>query len=61
MSDETLLEPMMMMMVGEIASVKNTAHDFGQFTRIGDHIDEVSYGFNVMFVVDGEGQRFFGK
>ena len=47
--------------LGEIRPIKNTANDFEQLTRIGDHIHEVYFGYNVMFIVDGEGKRSFGK
>jgi len=47
--------------LGQIASLDNTANDFRKLTRIGDHIQEVFFGYNVMFIVDGEGKRSFGK
>ncbi len=47
--------------LGQILSVKDTANDFQTLTRIGDHIDEVYFGYNVMFIVNGEGKRSFGK
>jgi len=47
--------------LGEIVSVDNTANDFRKLTRIGDHIHEVLFGYNVMFIIDGEGKRSFGK
>jgi len=46
---------------GQISSVDNTANDFQNLTRIGDHIHDVPFAYNVMFIVDGEGQRSFGK
>ncbi len=56
-----ILLVMYMLVLGEIALVENTPNDFRKLTRIGDHIHEVSFGFNIMFVVDGEGKRSFGK
>jgi len=46
---------------GEIASVNASTNDFRQMARIGDRIGEVYFGYNVMFIVDGHGQRSFGK
>ncbi len=50
-----------MFILGEIATIENTANDFRTLTRIGDRIQEVYFGYNVMFVIDGEGKRSFGK
>ncbi len=50
-----------MFVLGQIESVENTPNDFRTVTRIGDHIQEVLYGYNVMFIVDGEGKRSFSK
>ena len=49
------------MNVGEIVSVENTPNDFRTLTRIGDRIDEVPFAYSVMFIIDGEGNRSFGK
>ncbi|CAF1212853.1 unnamed protein product [Rotaria sordida] len=46
---------------GEIASVENTPYDFRTSTRIGDRINESFDGFDMMFIVDGDGKRSFGK
>jgi hypothetical protein len=48
-------------LLGEISSVENTPNDFRKLTRISDHIDEVLHAYNVMFIIDGEGKRSFGK
>ncbi|CAF1235372.1 unnamed protein product [Adineta ricciae] len=47
--------------IGEIASVVNTPNDFRTLARIGDHINEIPYAYNVMYMVDGDGKRSFGK
>jgi len=41
--------------------VNASTNDFRQMARIGDRIGEVYFGYNVMFIVDGHGQRSFGK
>ncbi len=50
-----------MFISGQIASVDNTTNDFQNLTRIGDHIHDVPFAYNVLFIVDGDGQRSFGK
>lgn len=45
----------------QIASVENSPNDFQKLTRIADRIDEVPYAYNVMFIINGDGKRFFGK
>lgn len=51
----------MFVFIGEISSVENTPFDFRTFARIGDHVDEFLDGYDIMFIVDGEGNRPFGK
>ncbi|UJR36552.1 hypothetical protein I4U23_029272 [Adineta vaga] len=46
---------------GEITSVENTPNDFQKLTCIGDRIDKIPFAYNVMFIVNGEGNRSFGK
>jgi len=46
---------------GETASVENTPYDFRKLTRIGEHINESFDGYDIMFIVDGDGKRPFGK
>ena len=53
--------PLIERYLGQIISVENTPNDFRKLTRIDDHIHEIPYAYNVMFVVDGEGKRSFGK
>jgi len=47
--------------IGNIASVENTPFDFRELTRIGDHNGELLHGYDIMFIVDGEEKRPFGK
>ncbi|CAF4550077.1 unnamed protein product, partial [Rotaria sp. Silwood2] len=47
--------------LGEINSVENTPYDFQTLTRIGDRINASVDGYAMMFIVDGEGKRPFGK
>ncbi len=47
--------------VGEIAPVENTPFDFRKLTRIGDRVNESFDGYDMMFIVDGNGKRSFGK
>ncbi|CAF1078503.1 unnamed protein product [Adineta steineri] len=46
---------------GQIAPVENTPNDFRKLTCVGDHIHEIPYAYNVMFIINGEGKRSFGK
>ncbi|CAF4858683.1 unnamed protein product [Rotaria sp. Silwood1] len=46
---------------GGIASVENTPYDFRTLTRVGDRINESFDGYDIMFIVDGNGKRPFGK
>ena len=46
---------------GEIASVENTPFDFRKRTPIGERINESFDGYDIMFVIEGEGKRPFGK
>ena len=39
----------------------NTPNDFLILACIGDHINEIPYAYNVMYIVDGDGKRTFGK
>jgi len=47
--------------VGEIAPVENTPFDFRKLTRIGERVNESFDGYDMMFIVDGNGKRSFGK
>jgi hypothetical protein len=47
--------------LGEVASVENTPFDFRTATAIGERIDESFDGYDMMFIIDGEGNRPFGK
>ncbi len=47
--------------LGEIASVGNTPFDFRKLTAIGERMNESFDGYDMMFIVDGEGNRPFGK
>jgi hypothetical protein len=47
--------------LGEIASVENTPFDFRKLTPIGSRIDESFDGYDMMFIIDGNGKRPFGK
>lgn len=46
---------------GEIGQIDNTPFDFRTPTRIGERINESFDGYDIMFVIDGEGNRPFGK
>jgi aldose 1-epimerase len=46
---------------GEIASIENTPFDFRKLTRIGERVNESFDGYDMMFIIDGEGKRPFGK
>jgi len=46
---------------GEIASIENTPYDFRELTQIGARIDESFDGYDMMFIIDGNGKRSFGK
>ncbi|CAF1279673.1 unnamed protein product [Rotaria sordida] len=46
---------------GEIRSVENTPYDFQTLTRISDRINVSVDGYAMMFIIDGEGKRPFGK
>ncbi|CAF0956262.1 unnamed protein product [Adineta ricciae] len=46
---------------GEIASVENTPFDFRKRTPIGERINESFDGYDMMFVIEGEGKRSFSK
>ncbi|CAF4328337.1 unnamed protein product [Rotaria sp. Silwood2] len=46
---------------GKIASVENTPYDFRTLTRIGDRMNESFDGYDLMFIIDGNGKRPFGK
>ncbi|CAF1224405.1 unnamed protein product [Rotaria sordida] len=46
---------------GEIRSVENTSYDFQTLTRISDRINVSVDGYAMMFIIDGEGKRPFGK
>jgi aldose 1-epimerase len=48
-------------LLGEVASIENTPFDFRELTRIGDRIDESFDGYDMMFIIDGNGKRSFGK
>lgn len=48
------------MCLGEIASVENTPFDFRKPTPIGERVTGSFDGYDMMFVVDGEGKRSFG-
>jgi len=50
-----------LMPTGQIATVENTPFDFRQLKRIGDSINESFDGYDMMFIVDGDGKRSFGK
>jgi hypothetical protein len=47
--------------VGQISSIENTPFDFRALTRIGERINESFDGYDMMFVIDGDGKRPFGK
>ena len=47
--------------LGEVAPVENTPFDFRQPTRIGERINQSFDGYDMMFVIDGEGKRPFCK
>ncbi|CAF1002336.1 unnamed protein product [Adineta steineri] len=46
---------------GEIKPVENTPYDFRKLTRIGERIDESFDGYDLMYVIDGNGKRSFAK
>ncbi|CAF1202767.1 unnamed protein product [Rotaria sordida] len=46
---------------GEIRVVENTPYDFQTLTRISDRINVSVDGYAMMFIIDGEGKRPFGK
>ncbi|CAF3852142.1 unnamed protein product [Rotaria sp. Silwood1] len=48
-------------LLGEIKSVENTPYDFQTLTRIGERINVSVDGYAMMFIIDGEGKRPFGK
>lgn len=50
-----------MFRLGIIASVEKTPFDFRQLTRIGERVGGSFDGYDVMFIVNGEGKRAFGK
>jgi hypothetical protein len=47
--------------LGEIASVENTPFDFRKLTAIGERVNESFDGYDLMFIIDGDGKRPFGK
>lgn len=47
--------------LGDIASVESTPFDFKTKTAIGERINESFDGYDMMFVIEGEGKRPFGK
>ncbi|CAF0825784.1 unnamed protein product [Didymodactylos carnosus] len=46
---------------GTIASVDNTSFDLRTLTLLGERIGKVCDGYDIMYVVDGSGRRYFGK
>lgn len=46
---------------GEIASIDDTPFDFRTPTRIGERINDSFDGYDMMFIIEGEGKRPFGK
>jgi len=46
---------------GQIESVENTPYDFRELSRVGDRINESFDGYDIMFVIDGQGKRSFGQ
>lgn len=48
-------------LLGEIGAIDNTPFDFRTPTRIGERINESFDGYDIMFIVNGEGKRPFGK
>jgi len=47
--------------IGVISKVDNTPFDVREITRIGDRANIEFDGYDIMFIVDGEGKRPFGK
>lgn len=47
--------------LGEIASVENTPFDFRELTQIGSRVNESFDGYDMMFIIDGDKKRPFGK